>query len=260
VKQINFNKYQACGNDFVIIDNTLQNITLTNDDIRFICNRHLGIGCDQLLIISRMAENNFKYDIFNQDGSEAFQCLNGARCVINFIAREYQLVTNNITLYTKNQKYTGQLSNTDKNNVILNLNPPLEYSFLQNYANINYDYIDVGNPHVVIYLNDTTFPPSQILHRTITSINAKYKNGINVNFYIKEDNNTIRMLTHENGVGITFSCGSGAYATVYSFTKGIISTTPITVITNGGSLIVDIKQQIKMIGPSQFVFEGSIVL
>jgi diaminopimelate epimerase len=260
VKKINFNKYQACGNDFVIIDNTLQNLILTNDDIQFICNRHLGIGCDQLLIINKVTTTGFNYYIFNQDGSEAFQCLNGARCVIDFITKTYQLSEYEITLYTKNQKYTGQLSKTEKSNVILNLNPPLEYSFSQNYANINYDYIDVGNPHVVIYLNDTTLPPSQSLQGTITSINARYKNGININFYIQEDNNTIRMLTHENGVGFTFSCGSGAYATVYSFTKGISSTTPITVITNGGKLIFDIKQQTKMLGPSQFVFESSIIL
>ena len=76
------------GNDFVVLDAVRQSIRLTTDIIKRIADRHLGIGCDQVLVIEPPTDKNidFNYRIFNCDGSEVEQCGNGARCIGRYIA------------------------------------------------------------------------------------------------------------------------------------------------------------------------------
>jgi len=73
---INFTKMHGLGNDFVVIDAINQSIALTPEQIRFMSDRHFGIGFDQLLLVEKPVSNNadFKYRIFNADGGEVAQC------------------------------------------------------------------------------------------------------------------------------------------------------------------------------------------
>lgn len=75
------------GNDFVVIDAIRQEISLSLEQIRFIADRHFGVGCDQLLLVASAAQSDadFCYRIYNADGSEVAQCGNGARCFARFI-------------------------------------------------------------------------------------------------------------------------------------------------------------------------------
>ena len=82
-----FSKMHGLGNDFVVIDGLRQPLALTPAHVRFLADRHRGVGCDQVLLIERTerADADFRYRIFNADGGEVEQCGNGARCFVRFV-------------------------------------------------------------------------------------------------------------------------------------------------------------------------------
>ncbi|CAG0992407.1 partial Diaminopimelate epimerase, partial [Anaerolineae bacterium] len=84
---LKFAKMHGLGNDFVVIDAIRQSVHLSSEQIRFLADRHFGIGCDQLLLVERptVADADFRYRIFNADGGEVEQCGNGARCFVRFV-------------------------------------------------------------------------------------------------------------------------------------------------------------------------------
>jgi diaminopimelate epimerase len=84
---LQFTKMHGLGNDFVMIDATRKPVELTASQLRFIADRHFGVGCDQILQVepARSADTDFYYRIFNADGGEVEQCGNGARCFVRFV-------------------------------------------------------------------------------------------------------------------------------------------------------------------------------
>ena len=85
--KIRFSKMHGLGNDFVVIDGVRQAIALSPVQIRFLADRHFGVGCDQLLLVEKAGrpDVDFRYRIFNADGGEVEQCGNGARCFVRFV-------------------------------------------------------------------------------------------------------------------------------------------------------------------------------
>lgn len=84
--KLKFTKMQGLGNDFVVLDGINQSINLDQQQIRLLADRHFGIGCDQLLLVEKAAgQADFRYRIFNADGSEVEQCGNGARCFVRYV-------------------------------------------------------------------------------------------------------------------------------------------------------------------------------
>ncbi len=84
---LKFTKMHGAGNDFVVIDLISQRCKLRPRDIRKLADRHFGIGCDQVLLVEAPGspDVDFRYRIFNADGSEVEQCGNGARCFARFV-------------------------------------------------------------------------------------------------------------------------------------------------------------------------------
>ncbi|MDD5754384.1 MAG: diaminopimelate epimerase, partial [Methylococcales bacterium] len=119
-----FTKMHGLGNDFVVVDAVNQRIALTPKKIRFMANRHTGIGFDQLLVVEKTNQPNadFKYRIFNADGSEVGQCGNGARCFARFVRDKKLTDKNEIVVETK----SGQLvlSFTDDDLITVNMGIP----------------------------------------------------------------------------------------------------------------------------------------
>ena len=85
--RLKFTKMHGQGNDFVVLDGIRQRIELSSDQLRFIADRHFGIGCDQILVVEKATQPDvdFRYRIFNADGGEVEQCGNGARCFARFV-------------------------------------------------------------------------------------------------------------------------------------------------------------------------------
>ena len=87
---IYFTKMQGLGNDFIVIDNIEGDVSLSTEEIRQLSDRHFGIGFDQLLMVesSTTKDIDFRYVIFNADGTEASQCGNGARCLALYLQKK----------------------------------------------------------------------------------------------------------------------------------------------------------------------------
>ena len=83
----NFTKMHGAGNDFVVLDGVRQPIDMTPERARALAHRQFGIGCDQILLVDTPShpEADFRYRIFNADGSEVEHCGNGARCFVKFV-------------------------------------------------------------------------------------------------------------------------------------------------------------------------------
>ena len=99
----------GCGNDFVIIDNRDQKLELNNDEIKLLCDRHYGIGCDQLVVLDDTNKNNVSaYALFwNSDGSVSATCGNATRCIAAILFMETKTETLNIE--TQNGRSLGEV-------------------------------------------------------------------------------------------------------------------------------------------------------
>ena len=85
--KLKFSKMRGLGNDFVVIDGVRQSVSLSPEQLRYLADRHFGVGCDQILLVEPVAREgvDFRYRIFNADGGEVEQCGNGARCFVRFV-------------------------------------------------------------------------------------------------------------------------------------------------------------------------------
>ena len=85
--KLKFSKMHGLGNDFVVIDGVRQSVSLSPEQLRYLADRHFGVGCDQILLVEPVAREgvDFRYRIFNADGGEVEQCGNGARCFVRFV-------------------------------------------------------------------------------------------------------------------------------------------------------------------------------
>ncbi len=283
--KINFTKMHGLGNDFMVIDNTKGQINtegqigLNAKQIAQLSNRNLGVGFDQLLLVEQAenSENDFKYRIFNADGSEVEQCGNGARCFARFV------VEKNLTskkggeyIWVETKKDVIVLEILDDDSVLVTMGKaiwnPDSIPFKQ-IKNDNATYVvegetvgvvSVGNPHAVLIVDDIN-QDIEVIAKKIQS-SANFPEGVNVNFVKIIDERHISLRVYERGVGETQACGSGACATVAYLGKAAkvdVIDKEIVVQLKGGELKVfnsvkNQKLEIVMIGPAEFVFEGQI--
>lgn len=248
---INFIKMEALGNDFVIIPSC---VDLSTDQIKSICNRRYGIGCDQLIIITDSKFADCKMMIFNNDGSEAGACGNATRAVAKLLKKE-----------SGNIEIGGRIFAFEikEECIEINMGVPILVSLepitFPEYKLSGYE-ISVGNPHFVVIVPE--LDPNMI--RNIgpkISSHSYFSNGVNVNFARVLNNHTVKLKVWERGSGETLACGSGACATTYMLHKLGMCNNSAIVKQQGGSLHISVQNdQILMQGSANLVFEGNIIL
>lgn len=273
------------GNDFVLIDS--QNnpelyingkVNLTKKELALLANRNYGIGCDQILFIEPASNDkaNFDYLIYNQDGSKALYCGNGARCVVSYLANTYQLA-NPIILNTHGKisygspTETGQITismgqpdfNPINSGYTAEANQYGNYSFLFGNNLIPFGIVSMGNPHAIIALNSQSqLSETEKLTQIAKALqNSKlFTDSVNVSFFFIDKNNAIRLRTYERGAGFTLSCGTGACATAIFAMINKLCDNHILVHTAGGSLQIkwDRGHEVEMTGDATDVFDGII--
>jgi len=271
-----FTKMHGLGNDFVIFDFTEKSFDLTKSKAIEIADRHFGIGCDQILLVesSSTTDIDFKYRIFNADGSEVGQCGNGARCFAIFIRDQGLSDKSLLTVETKKGVLTLQID-IENDLVAVDMGVPKfepkdipiisdlqlkSYQTNLNNEEIEFSALSIGNPHAVVCVNDVVQCDVDLLGSALQT-NALFPESVNVGFMQVIDRAHINLRVYERGVGETAACGSGACAAVVAGIQSGVLDNSVTVSLRGGSLLITWDGEsspVMMTGPAQAVFIGEI--
>jgi len=256
--KIHFYKYQATGNDFVLIDNRENNLSFSKEQIEGICNRKFGVGADGLMLIEKHSDLDFDLVYYNSDGSQSL-CGNGSRAAVQFAS--FLGVVNGKTAFSA---YDGghDAEILPDGIVRLKMNDVKVI-----HDNGDHFFINTGSPHYVKFVNNIQNFPVFEEGRKVRYSDPYKPGGTNVNYVELLPGNAIFVRTYERGVeDETLSCGTGvtAAALAASFSG---YTSPIKVKTQGGDLSVEFKfgqsgtfREIYLIGPAKKVFEGTLEL
>jgi diaminopimelate epimerase len=258
VSTVHFHKYQATGNDFVIIDNREAKLTFTNEQIAQICHPKFGVGADGLMLIENHPTLNFHLEYFNSDGSKSL-CGNGCRAAVEF-ASQLGLVNGKATFTAFDGAHVAEI--LPSGNIRLKMGDVMETKMMGDDF-----YIDTGSPHFIRFVQNVKNYPVFEEGRKIRYQEKFQPGGTNVNFVELQADNTIFVRTYERGVeNETLSCGTGITAAALAASlKG--TTSPVSIDTLGGKLAVEFKsgqsgafQEIFLIGPAKMVFKGQLEL
>jgi diaminopimelate epimerase len=263
--KIHFFKYQATGNDFVLIDNRSGKISLSTAQVKEICDRKFGIGADGLMLIENDPDVNFNLRYYNSDGSQSL-CGNGSRAAVK-LAASLGMVRGKASFRAFDGIHVAEIA--EGGIVRLRMND------VQEAKKINGDhFINTGSPHIVRFVTDVATHPVMETGRSIRYSDQFQPGGTNVNFVEILSDNALFVRTYERGVeNETLSCGTGVTAAALAASYHQVSS-PVSIKTPGGLLTVEYKtghqsspsgqggifQEIYLIGPAKLVFEGDLEL
>ncbi|RRQ21883.1 diaminopimelate epimerase [Thiohalobacter thiocyanaticus] len=274
---LRFTKMHGLGNDFVVIDAVNQSVALSPDQVRWLADRHRGIGCDQLLLVEPASDSaaDFRYRIYNADGGEVEQCGNGARCFMRFVHDQGLTDRRALTVQTLGGPIELQLE--DDGQVTVDMGPPrLEpaaipfqaparasvYPIEVDGQEYRIGALSMGNPHAVLTVEDIERTPVAELGPRIEH-HPRFPNRVNVGFMQILASNHIRLRVHERGAGETCACGTGACAAVVAGRLQGRLDERVRVSLPGGDLVISWPGEnasVFMTGPAVSVFEGTIPL
>lgn len=275
--RLEFTKMQGLGNDFVVIDAIRQKVHLTPEKIRFLADRHFGVGCDQVLLVesAHQAHADFRYRIFNADGSEVAQCGNGARCFARFVRDQGLSEKDEIQVDTDAGRLV--LRHSDADQITVNMGVPrhapaeipleaeeerYRYPIELEGRTWSFGAVSMGNPHAVLLVDDVDFAPVDTLGPRLES-HSVFPERVNVGFMQVMDAHNARLRVFERGSGETLACGSGACAAVVVGIEQGLLLSPVKVELPGGTLSIAWQGRgfpVFMTGPAVKVFEGAIDL
>ena len=274
-RKLKFAKMHGLGNDFMVIDAINQSFEAQPDQVRHWADRKSGIGFDQMLVVESplTGQAQFKYRIYNADGGEVSQCGNGARCFARFV-RDQGLTDDDLIAVETN---TGLLvlELLDGGRVRVNMGVPefeptliplntdsrqIRYQTSHNDQIITYAAVAIGNPHMVIQVDDVDTAPVATLGPFFES-HALFPARVNVGFMQIIDRNTFKLRVFERGVGETRACGSGACAAmVCARQQGLLDDEALAFLT-GGALNLEWRgdgNPVMMSGDTATVYQGEI--
>ena len=270
-----FTKMHGAGNDFVVIDATREPLAFDPPFWRRIADRHLGIGCDQILVVERprLDGTDFHYRIFNADGGEVEQCGNGARCFVRFVREKGLTDKREIRVGTMAGIISPRME--DDGRVTVDMGAPhLEPAEIPFVAPARADVylldleggavevsaVSMGNPHAVQVVADVDAAPVLEQGARIES-HPRFPKRVNAGFMQVLDRHTVRLRVFERGAGETLACGTGACAAVVAGNLRGLLDDQVDVHTRGGVLTIAWAGEgrpVRMTGPAVTVFEGTI--
>jgi len=275
--RLRFTKMHGLGNDFVVLDATAAPIALTPERVRFLADRHFGIGCDQLLVVEPAQQPgvDFRYRIFNADGGEVEQCGNGARCFVRFVHDTGLTTKDAIRVETLAGIIEPRLEPDGQVTVDMGVpelhSPRIPFdsasdAVVQPLAvgetPVQITAVSMGNPHAVQVVADVDAAPVETLGPAIES-HPRFPARVNAGFMQVVDAHHIRLRVYERGAGETLACGTGACAAVVAgMLRGLLES-PVRVQTRGGELSIAWQgpgTPVLMTGPAVRVFDAEIEL
>jgi diaminopimelate epimerase len=259
-----FHKMHGLGNDFIILESSE---VLAAEYVRYLCNRHQGIGADQLITYTDDSESNVYF--YNQDGTVAEQCGNGIRCLAWLLMTQRK--QSSIRLQSPIGHHEAWLLENDQ--VCIEMGRP-EFTWEDQPLSQQLDLLDIfidvahkpdmvavsmGNPHAVIFVQHPTVEMAE-RYGPYVEHHRLFPNRTNVHFVHVESRNQINMIPWERGTGITQACGSGACAVhAAALKKGLINSV-CNITMPGGAATLQTREDgvILLTGSVTYVFEGKM--
>ena len=275
--KLKFSKMHGLGNDFVVLDGIRQNISLSPEQLRYLADRNFGVGCDQILLVEKPSQPgvDFRYRIFNADGSEVEQCGNGARCFVRFVHEAGLTDKREIRVETMRGIIAPRLEADGNITVDMGLPrfSPHEIPFLHDDDVVIYNLdvadetleisvVSMGNPHAVQVVESVEHAPVGE-HGPLIENHQQFPQRVNAGFMQVIDRHAIKLRVFERGSGETLACGTGACAAVVAGIRRGLLDSPVRVTTRGGDLTIvwgGTDRPVLMTGPAVTVFSGEIEL
>jgi len=273
---LEFTKMHGAGNDFIVLDGIRDTLPPLEPLAARLCDRHFGIGADQLLVVRPSRSADFRMQIFNADGSQVEMCANGIRAFFLYVREHGHTQADTIRVETLGGIVTPRAAGPGRVTVDMGrpvfepekipttlgngrgpvLDVPLEVAG----EHVRVSCVSMGNPHAVIFVEDPERAPVASLGPRI-EVHPAFPNRVNVEFVSPVGRRRIRQRTWERGTGETLACGSGACAVaVVSMLRGLVERT-VAIELRGGELEIawpHDEAHVAMTGPAAEVFSGRI--
>jgi diaminopimelate epimerase len=273
---LEFTKMHGAGNDFIVLDGIRHQLPALEPLAARLCDRHFGIGADQLLVVRPSRSADFRMQIFNADGSQAEMCANGIRAFFLYLHEHGHTRADQIRVETLGGIVTPRAAGPGRVTVEMGRpvlepekipttlgsgrGPVLDVPLELEGERVRVSCVSMGNPHAVIFVDDPDRAPVETLGPRVERHPA-FPNRVNVEFASPVSRRRIRQRTWERGTGETLACGSGACAVaVVSMLRGFVERT-VAVELRGGELEIAWPEDgahVSMTGPAVEVFTGRI--
>ena len=282
--ELEFTKMEGLGNDFVIIDDreTAIETTVSYPDLAVkLCDRHFGVGADGIILILPSQDHDFKFRIFNSDGSSAQMCGNGMRCVARYVYEKQ--------IFSQKTMQVDTLAGTvvpevlvDENGAVISVRVDMGEPVLacekipfQSETETAVDLpltvgdtifqitaVSMGNPHAVTFVDDVDAMDIKTVGPRIET-HDRFPEKTNVEFIEVVSPTELKMKVWERGAGITLACGTGACASLVAAHLTGRADTRAVIHLDGGDLQIFWDKQTNHLfkeGPANYAFEGTVTL
>jgi diaminopimelate epimerase len=257
-----FEKWQALGNDYAIVEQSELPFELTPERIRALCAPHTGVGSDGLLVLAQPSDSGFvaELTIFNPDGSEAELSGNGVRQAVMYLRRRGWAEHDTFSLHTRAGEVRPRITGPSTCTVDMGrVKIGDEGELTSAERTFRFQFVDAGNPQCTIEVGEELEQLDLQKYGPEIETNELFPNRTNVSFWRREDDSRIRARVFERGVGETMASGTGAIgAAVAAVLRGTES--PVTVRLDGGELEVEVGEDfhVDLTGWAVRVYEGRL--
>ena len=271
----------GCGNDYVYINGFTQHIPqeAKPDFVRFVSDRHFGIGSDGVIFINPAQEADFEMEMYNADGSRSEMCGNGIRCVAKYVHDRGLTEQTQFSIISGGQVKYMDLTVVDGCTTLVkvDMGEPILVSDQVPVVSENRQVVDetievlgkeyrmtcvsMGNPHAVVFWEDVENLEIEKIGPWFEN-HERFPRRTNTEFVEIQDTEHVKMRVWERGTGETLACGTGCCATAVACVLNGKTGRHVTVQVLGGEVIIDWDEEtnhVFMTGPGEFVFDGEIV-
>ena len=215
------------GNDFVVIDNMNGKISLSKEQIVFLCDRHKGIGADGVILVEPSTDADCFMNYMNADGSQAQMCGNGVRCVTKFLKEEIlpkTVTKTNFKIDTRSG--IKEIEYKDDDTYSVNMGKPV---FSRSGSSLDFpkdsitleglelNFVSMGNPFAIAFVENLGKYDFTAIGPKIEN-NKIFPNRMNFELVEQKNKNEFKVRVWERGCGETLACGTGACA-VYALAR-----------------------------------------
>jgi diaminopimelate epimerase len=261
-----FRKMHGLGNDFIIFDARDRALSLSEEQIKRLCHRQTGIGCDQLIVMEPSARADVFMRIYNADGSQVAACGNASRCVAELAGRSHTSIETKAGLLEAH--IDGKTPTVDMGEPKFDWRDiPLSLAMDTLHMPVGWDLlsdpcaVNVGNPHVIFFVEDVK-KIDLARQGPLIERDHLFPERINVNIAQIVDRHEIRLRVWERGAGLTLACGTGACATTVMAVRRKLTERRVMVHLPGGILTIEYTENGRMLmgGPVATAYTGAVDL